>query len=61
MTAHVDSQIYDGCRAAGMDDSLTKPFRRQELRDMVKSGSPVMKRTPFRAPDRGSLSYNHQY
>jgi len=36
LTAHIDSQIANACEAAGMDDFLSKPFRRRELLDMVE-------------------------
>jgi CheY-like chemotaxis protein len=35
LTAHTDSRILQDCLAAGMNDSLLKPFRRAELVEII--------------------------
>ena len=35
LTAHTDSRILQNCLAAGMNDSLLKPFRRDELMETI--------------------------
>jgi CheY-like chemotaxis protein len=35
LTAHTDSRILQNCLAAGMNDSLQKPFRRAELVETI--------------------------
>ena len=35
LTAHTDSRILQNCLAAGMNDSLPKPFRRADLIETI--------------------------
>jgi CheY-like chemotaxis protein len=43
MTAHAMEGAADECRAAGMDDYLSKPLRREQLNDALARWIPAEK------------------
>jgi CheY-like chemotaxis protein len=45
LTAHIDSRILQNCLAVGMNDCLSKPFRRAELLEAVNNWAITSVRT----------------